>query len=59
MRQIVQDAIVPDPKEGKPAPATPTGSATPSTSAPSQPETPSSRTSTGPKQGLVNVKDAC
>lgn len=59
MRQIVQDAIVPDPKEGKPAPATPTGSTTPSTSAPSKPETPSSPTSTGPKQGLVNVKDAC
>lgn len=60
IRQVVQQAISPNPVEGKPTPPPP--SATPgapaTTTSPSA--TPSgSPTSTGPSQGLVNVALAC
>lgn len=60
IREVVQNAISPQPTEGTPAPSTPTStsSRTPA-EVPSTPTSTSSPSSTGPKQGLVNVKDAC
>ncbi len=56
MREIVQNAISPAPAEGTP---TPSGSGT-RTQSPTPTSTPSgSPTTHEPKQGLVNVNDAC
>lgn len=58
IRQVVQQAISPNPVEGTPAPPAPTGTTSPS---PTPSTTPSGTgtTSNEPKQGLVNVANAC